>query len=135
MTYLTPIITGLIIMLCLDAIWIYTIAHPAYVNTIGSLLRNQANLSQTIIIAIICIYALMISGLITFVLPKVHGLNTLPTLFYSGLYGLIIYGVFAMTNYAILQSWTIELMLLDTIWGFILFSTTTLTLKWLFPNL
>ena len=129
-----PTLTAMGIMLVLDAIWISCVAHPAYANTIGQLLRSfDQNL--LIIFVVIGVYALMVSGLMVFVIPKVHGLNTLSTILYSGFFGLIVYGVFAMTNYAILAPWTIELMLLDTIWGFVLYSVTTLAVKTIFPEI
>lgn len=129
-----PTLTAMGIMLVLDAIWISCVAHPAYANTIGQLLRSfDQNL--LIIFVVIGVYALMVSGLMVFVIPKVYGLNTLSTILYSGFFGLIVYGVFAMTNYAILAPWTIELMLLDTIWGFVLYSVTTLAVKTIFPEI
>ena len=127
-------LTAMIVMLFLDAIWIYCVEHPAYANTIGQLLRSFDQ-SLFIILIVIGVYALMVCGLMVFVIPKVHGLNTLLTILYSGFFGLIVYGVFAMTNYAILAPWTIELMLIDTIWGFVLYSVTTVTIKALFPDI
>ncbi|MEE2769804.1 MAG: DUF2177 family protein [Pseudomonadota bacterium] len=129
-----PTLTAMGMMLFLDAIWISCVAHPAYANTIGQLLRSFDQ-NILIICVVVAVYALMVTGLMVFVIPKVHGLNTLATIGYSGLFGLIVYGVFAMTNYAILQPWTIELMLLDTIWGFVLYSLTTVVVKTIFPNI
>ena len=129
-----PTLTAMGMMLFLDAIWISCVAHPAYANTIGQLLRSFDQ-NIVIICVVVAVYALMVTGLMVFVIPKVHGLNTLATIGYSGLFGLIVYGVFAMTNYAILQPWTIELMLLDTIWGFVLYSLTTVVVKTIFPNI
>ena len=129
-----PTLTAMIVMLFLDAIWISCVAHPAYANTVGQLLRSFDQ-SLLIILIVIGVYALMVCGLMVFVIPKVHGLNTLLTILYSGFFGLIVYGVFAMTNYAILAPWTIELMLIDTIWGFVLYSVTTVTIKALFPDI
>tara|TARA_X000000950_G_C13844412_1_gene631665 strand:+ start:733 stop:1110 length:378 start_codon:yes stop_codon:yes gene_type:complete len=123
------------IMLALDIVWIYTVAHPAYAATVGHLLRSQITNNVVMVAVALSVYILMVSGLIVFVLPKVHGLSLIPTIFYSGLFGLIVYGVFAMTNYAILEPWTIQLMLLDTLWGFVLYSLTTLIVKYFFPDI
>jgi uncharacterized membrane protein len=41
------------------------------------------------------------------------------------LFGLIIYGVFETTNYALLKNWSIFTVLIDTIWGGTLFAITT----------
>lgn len=135
MHYLYPIFTAMAVMLALDIVWIYTVAHPAYAATVGHLLRSQITNNIVMVAVALSVYILMVSGLIVFVLPKVHGLSLIPTIFYSGFFGLIVYGVFAMTNYAILEPWTIQLMLLDTLWGFVLYSLTTLIVKYFFPDI
>ena len=41
------------------------------------------------------------------------------------LLGLIIYGVFETTNYALFKNWSIITVIIDTLWGGILFAVTT----------
>ena len=41
------------------------------------------------------------------------------------LLGAIIYGVYATTNYALINNWEPKIALIDTIWGGILFYLTT----------
>lgn len=41
------------------------------------------------------------------------------------LLGLIIYGVFETTNYALFNNWSIFTVIIDTLWGGILFALTT----------
>ena len=44
--------------------------------------------------------------------------------------GLVIYGVFETTNLAIFDNWLKEAVIIDTVWGSILFTLTTIiTLK------
>lgn len=40
------------------------------------------------------------------------------------LLGISIYGVYELTNYTTLKDWTLKMVLLDTIWGGILFAST-----------
>jgi len=40
------------------------------------------------------------------------------------LLGISIYGVYELTNYATLVDWTMQMVVLDTLWGGILFMTT-----------
>jgi uncharacterized membrane protein len=50
------------------------------------------------------------------------------------LLGLVIYGVYESTNYSLFKKWSILTVLIDTLWGGILFAVTTyLTYK--FKNL
>ena len=41
------------------------------------------------------------------------------------LLGIVIYGVYETTNYALLKDWSIFTVLMDTLWGGVLFATTT----------
>ena len=41
------------------------------------------------------------------------------------LLGLVIYGVYETTNYALLKKWSILTVFMDTLWGGILFAVTT----------
>jgi uncharacterized membrane protein len=41
------------------------------------------------------------------------------------LLGLVIYGVYETTNYALLKNWSLATVIMDTLWGGILFAITT----------
>ena len=41
------------------------------------------------------------------------------------LLGLVIYGVFETTNYAMFKKWSIITVIMDTLWGGLLFASTT----------
>ena len=45
------------------------------------------------------------------------------------LLGISIYGVYELTNYTTFRDWNVKMVLLDTIWGGILFATTLYLLK------
>ena len=45
------------------------------------------------------------------------------------LLGLVIYGVYETTNYALFKNWSITTVIIDTIWGGILFALTTWIVK------
>jgi uncharacterized membrane protein len=46
-----------------------------------------------------------------------------PQIMKAFLFGLIVYGVYETTNAAIIKDWTIDLVLVDTLWGGILYAT------------
>ncbi len=78
--------------------------------------------------AIVC-YIALIFGLYYFVI------NTNETrekkILNAFLLGLIIYAVYETTNYALIDKWSYEMVIIDTIWGGVLFALTTflVTLK------
>ena len=69
--------------------------------------------------AILC-YILLIFGLYYFILRKRESVLD------AFLFGIIIYGVYETTNYTIFKKWQPVTVIVDTLWGGILMSTTTL---------
>lgn len=49
----------------------------------------------------------------------------------GGLFGLVLYGVFNATNFAIFSNYSPTVAILDTLWGTFLFFTVTLFVLWL----
>ena len=41
------------------------------------------------------------------------------------LLGIVIYGVYETTNYALFKNWSILSVIIDTLWGGLLFASTT----------
>ncbi len=71
--------------------------------------------------AIIC-YAVLVFGLNYFILQKDKEGSVTDAI----LLGLVIYTVYETTNMAILSEWNLISVLVDSIWGGILFGSTTL---------
>jgi uncharacterized membrane protein len=67
---------------------------------------------------IIC-YALLIFGINYFIIFQKKSILE------AFLLGFVIYGVYDSTNYAIIQKWNGIIAAIDTLWGGILFATTT----------
>jgi len=64
-------------------------------------------------------YIFLIIGLNYFILkPKKN-------VYDAFLLGIVIYGVYETTNYALLKNWSIFTVFMDTLWGGILFALTT----------
>ena len=68
--------------------------------------------------AAIC-YIFLIFGINYFIIKPRKSVNE------AFLLGLVIYGVYETTNYALLSNWSILTVIIDTLWGGILFALTT----------
>lgn len=64
-------------------------------------------------------YLFLIIGINYFILQKRESWQN------AFLLGLVIYGVYEATSYAILKNWQISSVIIDTLWGGILFSLVT----------
>ena len=118
---IATIITSAIVMLLLDSAYL-----SACSNFFNKIVKNiqGSKLELNIYGAIIC-YIFLIFGLNYFVLLD-KKLDYKKKLRNSFLLGLVIYGVYEATNLAILKNWTWEALILDTVWGSVLFVLTTL---------
>jgi len=69
--------------------------------------------------AILC-YLFLVAGLYYFIIREKRGYLD------AFILGLVIYGVFEATNYALFKDWALSTVAMDTIWGGVLFTLTTL---------
>ena len=72
--------------------------------------------------AILC-YIFLIAGLNYFIIKPKKSVQD------AFLLGIVIYGVFETTNYAIFKNWSIFSVVIDTLWGGILFALTTYIMR------
>lgn len=114
-----------VIMLLLDSIYLSTFSgfYNGIVKSIQGT-KIQFKLSG----AIVC-YLLLIYGLYYFIISQKRSIKD------AFLLGIIIYGVYETTNYTIIDKWDPKAVVLDTLWGGILFATTTaivykITMSW-----
>lgn len=95
-----------------------------YLNAISSFFNKQIfNIQKSPLQlrfsgAIIC-YLFLILGLYYFIISQNKGV------FDAFLLGFVIYGVYESTNYALLKDWKFSTLVIDTLWGGILFGLTT----------
>jgi len=68
--------------------------------------------------AAIC-YILLIIGINYFIIKPRKSVSD------AFLLGIVIYGVYETTNYALLKNWSILTVIIDTLWGGLLFAATT----------
>lgn len=64
-------------------------------------------------------YILLVIGLYYFIIREHR------PVFDAFLLGLVIYGVYESTSYALLKKWKWNIVLMDTLWGGVLFALTT----------
>jgi len=64
-------------------------------------------------------YVFLIAGLNYFIIKPKKSIQD------AFLLGLVIYGVYETTNYALFKKWSLLTVLIDTLWGGILFALTT----------
>jgi len=104
-----------IILLVLD-ITVLNILTPIFDKQINLIQGSPIRLN--ILSAILC-YILLITGLYYFIILEKK------TSFDAFILGIIIYGVYELTTKALLKNWKWQTVFIDTLWGGLLFSSTT----------
>ena len=74
--------------------------------------------------AIAC-YLFLLAGLYYFILRERR------TPLEAMLFGLVVYGVYETTTYALLKNWRVETVMVDVLWGGVLFYLTTFLTYWI----
>ena len=108
-SYLATLIAFLII----DALWIGFVAKGIYENALGVLMREQP-----LALAALTFYAVYAAGIVYFaVLPALTQSSIYTALTNGAFLGLLAYGTFSVTNFAVLSAWTAKLLVTDVLWG------------------
>ena len=110
----TILLSGIII-LALDACYM-TLIKDIFVSQIVSIQRVSMKVRMNG--AVLC-YLFLIFGLYYFILKPQK------KVFDAFLFGIIIYGVYESTNYALFKKWSPLVLIIDTIWGGVLMGLTT----------
>jgi len=109
------IVISSITMLLLDAIYLMTF-RKWYNSQIRAVQGSDVKLK---IVPVILVYVAMIFGLNYFILNNRRPIRD------AFLFGVVVSSVFNLTNMAIFDKWDIKSVMIDMLWGGILFSLTT----------
>ena len=95
-----------------------------YLNVIKDYFLNQIKLVQgsepkVNFLGVALCYIFLIAGINYFIIKPRKSVND------AFLLGIVIYGVYETTNYALLKNWSIITVIIDTLWGGLLFAFTT----------
>lgn len=108
-------IIATIILLCLDAIY-FSITGSFFSSMIKSIQKEPLQIKY---ISFVITYIIMMIGLYVLILSKKR------EPYEAFVLGILVYGVFELTNYTIFRKWSYLPVIFETIWGGILFYLTT----------
>ena len=103
---------------------IFVILDGCYLNLIKSYFNNQINKvqgsnAQVKLIPTAITYVFLIFILEYFIISKKENYKT------AFLLGFCIYAVYEFTNYSLFKNWSLFTVIMDTMWGGILYALTT----------
>jgi len=118
------------IFLISDLLWLGVVMKDFYSQELGELARRQGATLAPRWGAAMLVYLLIPGGIVLFVRPLLRENNSVwRALGWGGLFGLVLYGVYDLTNLAVLEKWTVRMTLADIIWGCVLCGTISVAMK------
>lgn len=112
---ITNIIVSGILLLCIDGVYL-SLIKDIFNKQIADVQRSPLKINMY---GAILSYLFLIIGINYFIIQ--HNKSA----FDAFMLGLVIYGVYEGTTYALLKDWRINTVILDTLWGGILFALVT----------
>lgn len=109
------LLASAIIFITIDFVYLNVI-KDYFINQIVKVQGSQPKINY--FGAALC-YIFLIVGINYFIIKPKKPIND------AFLLGIVIYGVYETTNYALLKDWSIITVVMDTLWGGLLFASTT----------
>ena len=107
-------LAGAATMLVLDGVYLSTVKGQWQ----SLVKRIQGEKMQVRIVSAIAVYVLMMFAVYYFIIQPKRSVRD------AALLGLVVYGVFDLTNYAIFKNYSLMMGLMDMAWGSLLFAIT-----------
>ncbi|MFO1312710.1 MAG: DUF2177 family protein [Burkholderiales bacterium] len=108
--WITAYFATLVAFCVLDFLWLGFVAKGFYQAQVGPLMLPRPNLLPAAIL-----YALCSAGLLAFAIMPAPSLGRAALA--GAFLGLVVYGVYDLTNLAVLKGWTVPVALVDMAWG------------------
>jgi uncharacterized membrane protein len=126
MTYVAGYVAALVTFLAADMVWLGAMASRFYKPTLGDIAIPGVNLPPAIVF-----YAIYPIGLLIFAINPALKNGSMTTAAVNGaLFGFFSYATYDLSNYATLRNWTLQLTLIDVVWGTILGAVTSVVTFW-----
>jgi uncharacterized membrane protein len=105
-----------VVFAILDAIWLGFVMNPFYRSQLAPIVRLSADGAiAPNWPAAFFVYVLLGIGIATFVMP--HAASVASAAMYGALFGLVVYGVYDLTNYSTLAQYPLAVTIVDMCWG------------------
>ena len=104
---------ALVAFLVIDLAWIALVLKPFYEEQVGTLMRESPD-----VVASAVFYLAYVGGIVLLAVePAVRTRSVKPAVVRGAVLGLLAYGTYTVTNYAIFEAWSLALVVSDAAWG------------------
>lgn len=116
----------------LDVLWLGMIMSRSYNAWLGALARRAPGGSlDPNWFAAALVYVCLGVAVVYFVWPAVQQSSLAAQLAWGALFGVLVYGVYDLTNFATLRGWPVTMVVVDMLWGGVVCGVTTMVVAML----
>lgn len=113
MVYVVGYLCALLVFGAADAVWLSTVGPALYKPVLGDILLADVRLGPAV-----AFYAMYPVGILVFaVLPGLRSGSVGTALVLGLLLGAIAYATYDLTNYATLRNWSLQIVIVDVVYG------------------
>lgn len=113
MNYAIAYIASLLLFAALDIAWLMTMGARLYKQSLGDILLPSVNFPPAI-----AFYLIYPAGLVFFaVAPALKSGSVSAALLNGALFGFFAYATYELTNFATLRNWTLQITVIDIVYG------------------
>ena len=113
---------ALVIVGLLDALWLGVVMSALYRSQLSLIARMSGNRLAPLWTPALIVYVLLAFGIVVFVLPRTPDEASVGR---GALFGLVVYGVYDLSNLTTMKRWPVLLTAVDIAWGAIASAATT----------
>lgn len=110
----------------MDFLWLGVFMNGFYKTELGALARLSGSDFAPIWWAAVSVYAVLVLGIVVFVLPRAAG-RPRRALGFGALMGIVCYGTYDFTAYSVLAGWSLRMTLVDVAWGAVICGVSAAT--------
>lgn len=112
-------VIGFVALVTMDLVWLGGIMSSFYATQLGHIARMSGGSISPDKLTAIATWVLITLGSIIFVLPRTQHGSIAYAFCMGAVYGLVVYGVYDLTNYATLAQWPWAVVVIDVAWGMV----------------
>ncbi len=124
------LIPTMVLFTLMDYLWLGWVAQDLYKHYLVSMMRLEDGELTAQLLPAIMVYVLFALMIWSIVLPLADN-QVAKALAKGALVGFVFYGIYDMTNMAVLKTWPLPIALIDWCWGVVICATTSGACQWL----
>lgn len=112
MKYIYAFMVAALVLIIVDVLWLKFVMSSIFKSELGELVLETPRVTAAAIF-----YGLYAIGLVVLIISRSASISATHAALLGGLFGLVAYGTYDLTNMATLKIWTWKLVAIDMAWG------------------